>query len=299
MEFSIIICTCNSAQRLPLTLDSIKRLVIPENAAGELIVVDNNSTDDTKSVIENFAPKMPLPLRYCFEPDQGLSHARNTGIDFAKGRLIIFTDDDCIVDANWIIEILAAFRSDPELAILGGRVERYNHADKPVTLRQLNEERRFSSPQQVFTLLPGCNMAFRRSVVDMVGKFDVNFGAGKKIPSAEDSDFFYRAYRLGYKMVYLPKVLIFHNHGRRTNLQVDKLTRGYVIGQGAFYCKHLLKGDATVRRLFLNELKRNIKAILVNLAQCKTALWCFNRLHALMTGFWYQLLIFLRDVKAI
>ncbi|WP_319405982.1 glycosyltransferase [uncultured Desulfosarcina sp.] len=298
MDFSIIICTFNGSKRLPLSLESIKRLVVPEKSTGELIVVDNNSTDRTRSVVESFGPDMPFPVRYCFEPLQGLSYARNTGIKQAAGEVVVFTDDDCIVEPNWIVEILTEFRNDPDLMVLGGRVELYNKKDKPVTLRRLNEKRSFSSAIQTFTLLPGCNMAFRKVVSDTIGLFDVNYGAGRKIPSAEDSDFFYRAYGKGYKMAYFPNILIYHNHGRRTDMQVDKLTRGYVIGQGAFYCKHIFKGDFTAGHLFLIELKRNVKTILLNFSHYQAAVKSFNRLCALMTGFWYQLSVLLKKAKA-
>lgn len=298
MEFSIIICTFNGAQRLPLVLSSIERLSIPESSTGELIIVDNNSTDQTRSIVEKFSLNFPLPLRYCFEGSQGLSYARNTGIKYAKGEIIIFTDDDCIVDANWLIEILLEFRSDAELMVLGGRIELYNQNDQPITLRRLTERRLFSSPQQIFSLLAGCNMAFRKSAFMSIGEFDVHYGAGQKIPSAEDSDFFYRTFRLNHKMVYCPNVLIYHNHGRRSDKQVDKLKKGYVIGQGALYCKYMLKKDAIIRNLFENELKRIIKTIIFNLDQFQLVFFCFRRLYALMSGFFYQLCISIEQTKA-
>jgi len=294
MDFSIVICTHNGAQRLALTLNSLKQLTVPEAASGEIVFVDNDSTDDTQSILRQFTAVSPLPVTVCFEPRRGLSSARNAGIKQAKGRIIAFTDDDCVATVNWIDQILVEFKNDPDLMIIGGRVELYNSLDRPVTLRQFRERIPFTTAQQVFTLLPGCNMAFRRGVIDSIGLFDVNYGAGRKIPSAEDSDFFYRAYASGHKMTYLPNILIYHNHGRRTDMQVSKLTRGYVIGQGAFYCKYIVKGDFTVGHLFLIELKRNIKTIVLNLFHFQVAATSFNRLFALMTGFFYQLSVFLK-----
>ena len=289
MDFSIIICTCNGESRLPLVLSSIKNLTIPEWATGELILVDNNSTDRTRNVVNTFGNTYPIPLKYCFEVKQGLSFARNTGIRNAQGKIVLFTDDDCIVDSKWLLETLYEFRKDPYLMLLGGRVELYNKNDYPITLRLSKEKRLFTMAEQTFSLLPGCNMAFRRTLFQAIGEFDVKYGAGRKIPSAEDSDFFYRAYRAGYKMAYCPNVKIWHNHGRRNPKQVTKLMQGYVIGLGAFYCKYIFKGDDVVTILFINEIKRIIKKLIVNYDKLEIIKYCSNRFYSLATGFCYQL----------
>lgn len=293
MDFSIIVCTYNGSRKLPATLNSFKRMVIPNNVSGEFIFVDNNSDDETKLVIERFArEESPLPLTYCFEPSQGLSYARNTGIHNSNGDIIIFTDDDCVVSRNWIAEILSEFSSHPDISLLGGQVRPYKPEDRAATLYLLNERRYFTFPEQTFSLLPGCNMSFRKSIVECVGEFDTNFGAGRKVPSAEDSDFFYRAFRSGFKMVYSPKVLIYHNHGRQSIKQVKKLFRGYVIGQGAFYCKHLIKKDPIVFRMLLREIRLNIKSIFLNFYHLKNPNKSFRRLNDIMTGFYYHIVTF-------
>jgi glycosyltransferase involved in cell wall biosynthesis len=289
MDLSIIICTYNGENKLPLTLESISRAALPEDSCTELIVIDNNSSDSTKSVIANFSHKSSFPVKYFFEPKKGLSNARNLGLKEALGDIIIFTDDDCIVDRNWLMEIFAEFQSDPNLMVLGGRVELYNHKDKPVTLYPLTQRRKFTSSSQIFVLLPGCNMSFRKSVFRDIGKFDINFGAGKKIPSAEDSDFFYRAFRKNFKMVYSPDVLIYHNHGRRNDGEVKKLLKGYVIGQGAFYCKYILKKDGVVFHLCCRVLINNTKLIIKNILTWKSIRQVVSNCFYLFTGMAYYL----------
>jgi glycosyltransferase involved in cell wall biosynthesis len=231
----------------------------------EIILIDNNSNDDTADVIRDFAQTSELNVRYLFERKQGLAHARNTGVTVAKGDILVFTDDDCIVDQRWLITILNEFTSDPHLSGLGGRVELYDQNDFPVTIRTSTEKQLFSSPKQLFTLLPGCNMAFRKKVFDAVGKFDPHFGAGTRIASAEDSDFFYRVYKIKLKMIYCPDVLVYHNHGRCTTAQVERLNRGYTIGQGAFYCKHILRADNVVLKMACRVIVDRFRALIANL----------------------------------
>jgi len=100
----------------------------------------------------------------------------------------------------------------------------------------------------------GCNMAFVRRVFDESGYFDTRFGAGTKIPCVEDWDFIYRAYKNGHKTVYSPNVLIYHNHGRRIDNQVNLLIKDYTIGRWAFYCKHAMRGDIDIARTACMEI---------------------------------------------
>src|SRR5687768_12283242 len=98
MDVSVIICTCNNADRLRQTLAHLSRCRIPFGTCWEVVAVDNNSRDDTRKVIESMTGSMPV--RYVYEPQQGLSRARNCGLGTSSGDLIIFTDDDVIPDSE-------------------------------------------------------------------------------------------------------------------------------------------------------------------------------------------------------
>src|SRR5919109_2420377 len=102
---SVIVCTHNRAHRLEQTLNSLQQMTVPVDLAWELIIVDNNSNDNTKEVIDSFINKSSLHVKYVIERHQGISHARNMGIREARGHIIAFTDDDCIVDRYWITAI--------------------------------------------------------------------------------------------------------------------------------------------------------------------------------------------------
>lgn len=120
MDISVIICTYNRCESLRQTLQTCCDLVIPEGVTWELLVVDNNSTDNTKQICEEFTGK--LPLRYSFEPRQGLSCARNRSIREATGELLFFTDDDVDVDKYWLSSIWDGAQRHPEAVFFGGRV---------------------------------------------------------------------------------------------------------------------------------------------------------------------------------
>jgi glycosyltransferase involved in cell wall biosynthesis len=258
---SVIVCTYNRAHRLEQTLKSLQEMANPVNSPWEIIIVDNNSSDNTERIIHKFINESGLNSKYAIERRPGLSHARNTGIQQANGNIIAFTDDDCIVDRHWIMFISKEFQSDASIAGLGGRVELYNQADRPVSIRVYKEKMIFSSINRLFNLIIGCNMAFVRSIFDEVGMFDADFGTGARFASAEDSDFLYRAYKKGLKIIYSPDVLVYHNHGRRNDERIKALYRGYAIGRGAFYCKYILMADKDVYHLASSEILSLIRQI--------------------------------------
>ena len=102
MKISVILCTYNRCQSLAKTLESIAVSVLPESVEWEVVVVDNNSKDQTREVIEDFCRRNAGRFRYIHESQQGLSHARNAGIREARGEILAFTDDDIIVDNKWL-----------------------------------------------------------------------------------------------------------------------------------------------------------------------------------------------------
>lgn len=115
---TVAICTFNRASSLRRTLCSLRDMAVPDDLAWELVVVNNNCTDDTDRVLAEFTG--PLPLRREFEPRQGLSNARNRVLEAARGDYIVWTDDDVIVDREWLAAYARAFRRWPEAAVFGG-----------------------------------------------------------------------------------------------------------------------------------------------------------------------------------
>ncbi len=116
---SVIICTRNRAASLSRTLDSLSIAAARMTESWELLVVDNGSTDTTGQVIDDLKDR--LPIRRVVETTPGLSNARNAGVSASKGEYVLWTDDDVIVDADWLAAWSRAFRARPGDAVFGGR----------------------------------------------------------------------------------------------------------------------------------------------------------------------------------
>jgi glycosyltransferase involved in cell wall biosynthesis len=185
MNASVVISTWNRAASLARTLDSLVRLQpLPEE--WELIVVDNNSSDDTKTVC--LERDGVLPLRYMFDAVPGKWGALNRAIASARGQLLVFTDDDVDVEPGWLFALWDAATRHPEAAFFGGRViprwevtpprwllERTNGDLRGLAVScNLGSVERQSSAQDGAFL--GANMAFRSSVFEHGWRFPERLG---------------------------------------------------------------------------------------------------------------------------
>jgi glucosyl-dolichyl phosphate glucuronosyltransferase len=223
MDISVVICTYNRAESLRTTLRSLEAMIIPPALSWELIVIDNNSTDATKSVVDEFRRNSNLPVRYHFEPEQGLSHARNAGVRAAHGEIIAFTDDDCLVDKEWLQAIYSTFALY-NCAAVGGRIRPLWSVERPGWLAE-SGPLRLSGPTVSFdhgdetrliTTSPfGANMSFRKTVFGRYGWFDgrlgpagpgqVRIGGGR-----DDTEFCRRLLRAGERIAYSAEAVVFH-----------------------------------------------------------------------------------------
>src|SRR5262245_24832825 len=119
-QITVAVCTWNRAKLLEQSLASMRRLRVPSGHDWELLVVDNNCTDDTDAVLRSYAGC--LPLRRLFEPTPGKSHAANLALAHARGELILWTDDDVMVDPDWLSAYAGAAARWPDVAYFGGRI---------------------------------------------------------------------------------------------------------------------------------------------------------------------------------
>ena len=132
MLVTVAICTWNRAELLANTLRKFTELSLPNQDQWELIVVNNNSTDSTDDVLLSFKNK--LPLRRIFESKPGLSNARNSAVREARGDYIIWTDDDVLVDSDWLSSYIRAFKQFPDAAVFGGPIKPWFEGVPPAWL---------------------------------------------------------------------------------------------------------------------------------------------------------------------
>lgn len=242
---SVIICTYNRADSLRRTLQTCCDLAIPTGLQWELLVVDNNSTDNTKQVCESFAGK--LPLRYLFEPRQGKSHALNTGIAHAVGDLLIFTDDDVDVTSEWLGNYWTAAKNLPQVGVFGGRIlPRWEeHPPRWVTANlewigihvhcdHGDNTRVLSTNEPPF--FPGANMALRAGVVASGFAFSPEIGPKGNDQSydgnlrGEEAVFYTHLSRHSVHAAYVGQAVVYHRHPPHRS--TERYLRMYYAGLG-------------------------------------------------------------------
>lgn len=248
MKLSVLICTRDRAKSLEATLETLFAQCFAGDYEYEVLIIDNASSDDTREVIGRFENAHPGSIRYLFAPIPGLSRARNKAMGAATGDVVVFTDDDVLVNYDWLDEIASEFRRDPELQMLGGRVMPAREDLQKVALQESTERQRFVHPHGG-TFVMGANMAFRRELFDRIGRFDVRLGAGSFFAGAEDADIFYRGLKAGFTVLYAPNVVVYHDHRRVTVEQACRLEYGYGKGCSAYLVKHALRGDRYAMRM--------------------------------------------------
>lgn len=175
---SIIICTKDRAPHLERTLASLATVHNPESLDVELLIVDNNSSDETATVARQQAFDFHS-TRVLHEPNEGLSNARNTALEAATGNILLFTDDDVRVPENWIAGMTRPIRNDTADAVAGGvRIAPHLTREwmEPWHLGFLASSHRIEKGPP--TDMVGANMCFGRHVLSEVPRFDPNLGAG-------------------------------------------------------------------------------------------------------------------------
>lgn len=206
-------------------LDSIAAMSVPREIPWECLVVDNGSSDGTRSVVEECMGLYPGHFRYLFEPQPGKTFALNAGIDEATGEILAFTDDDALVQPDWLMAIINAMvRFDADG--VGGKVLPLWEAAPPAWLTEdfhnvlalldLGE-----SPIQVGCksdprMLYGVNFAFRRAVFVRLGNFNTRLGS-----RGEDQELFDRIVSAGMRVFYDPAIVVRHM------ISSDRLTIDY------------------------------------------------------------------------
>lgn len=191
--FSIVICTHNRASILPVVLGSLATQTIPLDQY-EILLVDNGSTDSTKQTVESFFAKLSN-MRYVYEPELGLSPARNRGWREACGEYVAFLDDDCKVPADWLTNALRVAR---EIAphVFGGPFYAFYNSPKPAWFKdEYGSHVQGDTPRMLKEdeYLDGGNMFIRCDVLQSYGGFRSDLGMkGKQIAYGEETQFFKR-----------------------------------------------------------------------------------------------------------
>lgn len=250
-EVSFIVCTRDRAAVLEACIASIQAACRAHAAfAAELVVVDNGSRDGTSKRLAGIAETSDIPVTAVSEPRPGLAAARNAGLARARGRVLVFIDDDCKLDRNYLRDLERHYRSGEKWLIRGGRVELGDARDLPFTIKRCEARERLTPAVHPGGFVLGCNMTMHRDVAARIGPFDERFGAGGPLRSAEDADYLVRAMLLGMPVEYVPDMTVLHHHGRRDRKSIDRLHRDYSFGNGALCLKHVRHAPWLLRHVY-------------------------------------------------
>ena len=237
LAVSVVVPTRNRPQHIAQCVASI---LSNREIPFELLVIDQSDTSASRDVADRAG--LDARLRWIRTESRGLSVSRNTGVAMARAPIVVFTDDDCRVPSDWMKSIVQLFGSDPELSLLFGAVtvrpedqaQGFAASFMPKRVREL----RGSIPHMRSPWGIGANMAIRRSALEAIGAFDPGLGAGTALFAGEETDLTIRALAAGLKVVETPDIAVLHL-GVRSGNDASRLMRGYGVGFGAAFFKHV------------------------------------------------------------
>ncbi len=250
---SVIVSTHDRPACFATCLRSLLALRYPRY---EIIVVDNApSSSATADLVQQCDAHEPA-VRYICEPRQGLALARNCGIQAARGAILVFTDDDVVVDPYWLVELVRPFSLSERVACVSGLIvplrldteaqfwfEAYGGFSRGFSRRCYDmAEHRQSSPVYPYcagSFGTGASMAFSASFLQRMGGFDPALGAGRPTQGGEDIAMFFQVIKQGYTLVYEPRALLYHLH-RQEYAALLKQLRGNGVGLTAYLTKNIV-----------------------------------------------------------
>ena len=208
---------------LPATLEGL--FAQEEGAVRyEIVIVDNNSTDNTRQVVESFGARSGPALRYVFEPRQGVSQGRNAGVTAARADIIAFTDDDVVPTPGWVAQIKRAFDEHKHIDFVGGKIlpewqsppPSWLTTDHwwPLALLDRGDEPFYVNAANPLCL-PTANAAFRIEALSCIGPFAEQFS------TREDHELQIRLCQAGRQGLYEPKMVVL------AKVQPERMRKSY------------------------------------------------------------------------
>lgn len=250
IDFSIVVCTHNRASMLADCIESLLNQTVNKNRF-EIIIVDNNSTDNTEAIVREFA-KNNSNITYLQEKITGYSAPRNCGWKNASGKIIAYIDDDEIAAPDWLESIEKAFQISEKPDIVGGIYLGQYDVTPPDWFTESMDQTNKNRPKEILdqqkkSFLAGGNIAFKKEVLEKLDGFSNNFNMKNNVLiMGEDTDICKRAMSAGFQLYYDPKIKIYHriNHNNY-NIELRKLKASrigmsarFVFGRLSFFSHH-------------------------------------------------------------
>lgn len=262
MFITISIQTYNRAKMLTETLESLRQLNCPDEIDYEILVVDNNSSDNTCEVIDRYLKLLPKRLRSVRENKRGLSYARNCALKYARGEIIGFIDDDVKIESHWLEAVSRAFVENQATAV-GGRSYLVYPSNRPIWLPREREyllsgldygdQRLVNTNKDLF----GLNLSIRRETAIELGGFDTNLGrTGRSLICDEEKDLLDRIRAIDGVVVYEPKAVVWHI------IPPERLKKSW------FFRRIYAGAISSQRRMIANGEKVDLKKLFLRNIRC-------------------------------
>jgi GT2 family glycosyltransferase len=260
---TIAVCTRDRADDLGRCLDALMRL--PDDGQ-EVMVVDNHpATDATKALVARY-PR----VRYVLEPRPGLDVARNRALRESQRDVIAFTDDDAIVDPDWLRALLRNFADPLVMCVTGMTLPLELETEAQIYFqragglgrgfKRMTYDAGNHDPHEAWYVGAGVNTAIRRQMASSVGTYDEALDMGTPVGGGGDTDLYRRILLQGYRIVYEPEALCWHRH-RRTWGELRRQIRGYEAARFALLTRSLLEGHLDALKHAWDWLEREIPQV--------------------------------------
>lgn len=238
LDFTVAIPTYNGANRLPLVLEKLRSQINTENISWEVIIVDNNSSDNTSKIVQDYQSRFSefVSIRYLFEPQQGAAFARLKAIKEAKGTYIGFLDDDVLPDKNWIYAAYSFCQAHPQAGAVGGQIHGDFEVEPPpeykrvypfLSIREHGSKPRLFEPNKL-------NLPTTASLVVSKKVWNESFPehltlsgrVGSSMVASEDYELLLYIHKNGWEIWYNPNMESYHK------IPAHRLERGYLLSLG-------------------------------------------------------------------
>ena len=238
LDFTVAIPTYNGANRLPLVLEKLRSQINTENISWEVIIVDNNSSDNTSKIVQDYQSRFSefVSIRYLFEPQQGAAFARLKAIQEAKGTYIGFLDDDVLPDKNWIYAAYSFCQAHPQAGAVGGQIHGDFEVEPPpeykrvypfLSIREHGSKPRLFEPNKL-------NLPTTASLVVSKKVWNESFPdhltlsgrVGSSMVASEDYELLLYIHKNGWEIWYNPNMESYHK------IPAHRLERGYLLSLG-------------------------------------------------------------------
>lgn len=271
MKLSVIFCTYNREKYIYNAMKSIAEQKFPIQDY-EIVLINNNSTDRTESICQQFQVDYPnILFHYFVETNQGLSYARNRGVKESKGDILVFVDDDATVFDSYLSSVQSFFETHPEVSACGGPIEPFYETEKPKWLSYYTEQLIGGALYKGDKVKPfkngkypgGGNSAFRKEIFEKYGLFNVDLGRkGTGLIGAEEKDLYDRLTRGNEVFYYLPQMGIHHYIPAKKLTESHFIELTYSIGKSERIRTKSVSEKAYRKRL-LSECKKWVGSVIL------------------------------------